>query len=76
MYGGNVRETQSNAADGNKKINSGCRKKGDVYNLVRDSFVKSCSWAFEKQGYLCFSFLSFIPNFETHDSSEARFPCA
>ncbi|CAH3159577.1 unnamed protein product [Pocillopora meandrina] len=33
MYGGNVTETQSNAADGNKKINSGCRKKGDVYNL-------------------------------------------
>ena len=63
MYGGNVKETQSNAADGTEKITSGCGKKGDVYNLVRESFVKSCSWAFERHGYLRFSFLSFIPNF-------------
>ena len=35
MYSGNVKETQSNAADENKKITSGCGKKEDVYSLVR-----------------------------------------
>ena len=62
MYSGSVKETQSNAADENKKITSGCGKKGDVYSLVRDSFVKS--YSIQKHVFLCFSFLSLIPNFE------------
>ena len=41
MYGGNVKETQSNAADENNKITSRYGKKGDVYSLVRNSYVKS-----------------------------------
>ena len=41
MYGGNVKETQSNTADENNKITSRYGKKGDVYSLVRNSYVKS-----------------------------------
>ena len=41
MYGGIVKETQSNNADENNKITSRYGKKGDVYSLVRNSYVKS-----------------------------------
>ena len=36
-----MKETQSNTADENNKITSRYGKKGDVYSLVRNSYVKS-----------------------------------
>ena len=36
-----MKETQSNTADENNKITSRYGKKGDVYSLVRKSYVKS-----------------------------------